>query len=324
MPAKTNIPTWGPDTPKIVGRIRSATAPLKIVVKTRDAPEVLRRWIAHHAAIVGEGNLVVFDNMSQSPQTLAYYEEIAERVTVARFRGFHNRIHRVHHFEKLYAALRASCEYYAFLDGDEFLAYLDDDLSFAPNETIGDRISGTSIAVYPGTWLDNVAGYGDRFWLGGSGERLVPYLRSGKPIISSAVDVRGMLNHNWQIERDLYGGDMRLNLFVKHLRNLSAAERIASNLLKLYAYQVLKAPTTVETIRTLDPMDFEPGNKRRWIEEIQTLDATGEPEAPADAPFGTGTVRIGPDGTLEATPFQREALATFLAHPQAHFARAMA
>src|SRR4051812_33855099 len=99
------LPLWSAEKSKICARLRGKKSQLKIVLKTKDESFFLRRWISHHAQIVGADNLVIFDNGSEDPDVLATYEEFRGRIEIVRFDDFHNNLHRVEQYQDLYDAL---------------------------------------------------------------------------------------------------------------------------------------------------------------------------------------------------------------------------
>ncbi len=308
--------SWDGSRAELVDRITSNAAVLKLVVKTKDDPQLLRGWIDHHARIVGEGNLIILDNCSTDPAAADLYRELEDACTVIRFDGFHNRVHRVHEFGELYAALRMSTRFYAFLDTDERLVRFDAAGNLLEPSSLVSTLSEDVHQVVPGVWLENVFGYQDRFWLSLKRDHLGVGLRSGKPIISSSVAVEGMLNHNRQLAPEFYGDAIRTDFFVLHLKRLSATQRIASNMSKLRAYNAFKgANLSLEDVLGLEPDEFPEGNKRNWIREIQALSREDADTTPAKAPLGGGTCELV-DGSLRfADQEQRAAFRDFIECP---------
>ena len=101
-------------------------------------------------------------------------------VVFSRYAGFVDNIHRVSIFPELYAALRASANYYSFLDTDEFLAWLEHDLTVIRDHRVVERIANSGLPVLPGTWLSNVIGFGDRFFVDVGGRGLGEGFEVGK------------------------------------------------------------------------------------------------------------------------------------------------
>ncbi|WP_156356834.1 hypothetical protein [Sphingomonas sp. Leaf38] len=266
------MPNWKIDFSDIAERISNRQGDFKIVLKIKDDVFFIRRWIEHHRQIVGLKNLIIFDNMSVLPEIEAVYQDYGPSLLVVRFDGFHNNLHRVHEFPQLYKALRASTKYYQFLDSDEYLICIDDKLKIVDASEIVPHLLATGSAVNPGSWLENVQGYDYKFWWDLRQNHPAIGLRSGKPIISSDVEVKGLINHNWQVGISHYDKRVSTNFFVLHLKRLSPAQRIETNIRKLHAYNAFKGSTlNLGDILQLDILKFPAGNKQNWVKEIHNL-----------------------------------------------------
>ncbi|MGA2537709.1 MAG: hypothetical protein ABSF53_16950, partial [Terracidiphilus sp.] len=116
---------WNEESDAAVAQIERDHRPFKILLKTKDDPEMLRDWITHHQKIVEIGGLIILDNMSSDPRVSEVYAGLDRRCPIIRFSGFLDNVHNTDHFSKLYQALRASCAYFTFLDTDERLTLFD-------------------------------------------------------------------------------------------------------------------------------------------------------------------------------------------------------
>lgn len=115
-----HLSDWGKYRTKICERIADENSLMKIVIKTKDDSHLLERWINHHRAIVGDKGIIVFDNMSSRPGVFEIYSKYPD-ILVVQYDGFCDIIHLQTVFKDLYEALRRSCNWYAFIDTDEFL-----------------------------------------------------------------------------------------------------------------------------------------------------------------------------------------------------------
>ena len=138
----------------------------------------------------------------------------------------------------------------------------------------------------------------------------------GKPILSSRAEVSGVINHNCQIGKALFNGKSSTNVFVLHLNRLSAQQRIAANLNKLLALNLVPAGTNIEKILAMDNEEFQPGNPRNWVIEIKKL-----VELPADyrepaGPEHKNIIELGRDGVIRFhDDAQKSLLSEFLRNP---------
>src|SRR5437870_5753461 len=114
-------------------------ATLKILLKTKDDPFLLERWILHHRKIVGPNNLVIFDNMSTHPDVARIYDKYRDTVQIIQYPAFYDSLHDVSACRALYDTLRDATRFFIFLDTDEFLVLIDDD-RYYDDETIVDYL----------------------------------------------------------------------------------------------------------------------------------------------------------------------------------------
>lgn len=320
------IEDWAERRGGICEGIKRRKSDLKIVLKTKNDPFLLREWIEHHARIAGHENLVIFDNGSSDPAVAGIYAEFKDRVLIVRYGGFVDDLHKVFAFGELYAALRSSCARYAFLDTDEFLVWIDRDGTFLDGGGAAERIlQHPGVPVLPGTWLSNVVGHRNRFWLKPDGGGLIDGLKWGKPLVSSDVDVSGYINHNCQLDAAHYGGRFVLQCFVLHLNRLSFRQRVSSNMNKLVALGVLKEGDAVAKVVGLDPNDYREGNIRLYLREIQQFAAMDDPPANDGSPLQENSIRLGASGSIEfQSAAQRAAMDAFMADAAQSAARAFA
>jgi hypothetical protein len=287
----------GSDRAAVLARIAGSRAPLKILVKTRDDPFFVGDWIAHHAALVGAGNLVILDNGSSDPGVLATYAGLRGATPILRVDGYYNDVHRPARCPDLYEALRAGSDHFLFLDTDEFLASSDGTTLRAERAALAPLGQGLPGDFVPTTRLDCVALYRDRFVIGTAGAALRRQLKWGKPIVrSGSSGWPELMNHNLHV-RGALAPHACPGFFILHFNHLSPEQRIRNNVNKLVGRGFM-APD-----EPLEPVLARPVPDGAWmiaiyLDEIRRMLALRGRPAPADAPLAPGTLRVAADGTL--------------------------
>lgn len=259
-------------------------------------------------------NLIVFDNMSTSPDLLDYYKRMSGKLLVCQFSGFHNHVHRPERFPKLFEALRKSARYFTFLDADERLIWIDQNLRHHAGAEVLAALEKLDDPIVPGIWLDNLAGYEDRFRvIRDKDQRGLPGIRTGKVIVSGSVRHTDLHCHNFQMAQECYGS-IRTNFFVLHLKRLSAQQRISANFAKLKAYNAMGSYATIEDLIAADPETIKPGNPRQWVREIQYM--AKERSVDSNARLKPGSIQLAADGSIRfSEDWQKDLLAHFVANP---------
>jgi hypothetical protein len=285
------LPHWSNASVQFCAAIRATPALVKFVTKVKDDSNFLRKWIAHHAAIAGMENLIVFDNMSTSPEMIQLYEEFGGQLKAIQFSGFHNHLHRPEHFPEMYASLQASCKYYQVSDVDEFLTFIDDSLRHDVG-LVRSKLEQWDFPVIPTVWLENQTGKENAFRFGRSRDQLPVNIGGGKPILAATTPVEGIIGHNFQVKQSSYGS-LRLNFFLMHMKWLLPEQRIAANMAKLRAYKQLSADATIDDVLAIDVSTMEKGNPRMWVTEIHRLHATE-----ALKPSPVGEIVLEEDGSI--------------------------
>jgi hypothetical protein len=314
---------WNADRAGLCARIANSPAVLKILLKTKNDPILLERWIEHHCRIVGARNILIFDNMSDDPGVLSIYDRHPD-VLVVRFTGFHNNVHRVEMFSDLYAALRDSAQFFVFLDTDEFLTLIEGERCH-PNAAILEFLQSDPLAqVFPGTWLYNTNWTANQFISGTTPGDLSGGLAWGKPVLRSNAPLGGYLNHNIQLARTLFPARIRANLFVLHLANLSPQQRIASNINKLIARGFAQPADTAEVITQYALDGVSDSNIVQYVSEIRRLLPL---RAQLEAQQGTlrpGCIELSADGTISYySELEHASLLAFIADPMPVYAAAL-
>lgn len=308
--------TWSECSERICQEIAARRATLKIVLKTKDDPLLLQQWIDHHQLIVGSHNLVILDNESRAPAVTAIYSNQPADVVIFSYAGFHNNVHYVERFREFYQALSSSCEFFIFLDTDEFLVWIENDHVFM-DRTVTDRISACrGVDLLPGTWLQNVTGASDRYWIGNDNRLLCDGLRWGKPVLSTRAPLAGLINHNSQVGRALKWSDLVVNCFVLHRSRLSNAQRISANMKKLVARGAIGDASDVSLVLEGELERFEEGNTRMYAREVRELwPHRDQPVVRTEKPPG-GSIEISPSGTITySTSTQQQVLQNYLRNP---------
>lgn len=272
---------WQEDRAVICDSIKKKRSRGKAVLKVKNDMHFLPKWVEHHAKIFGRDGILIFDNMSSDAEMVKYLETLSENFSVFQFNGSHNLLHDVRVYGELYSAIRSSCEYYTFLDADEYLYWCKGDGSLLQGEMLLDAILASGENVIPGIWFENQVGYEDLLYITKKQNRLMSGLRSGKPMISSHFDISGFVNHNIQMPHGTFSNCKTGNLFVAHLKNASVKQRISSNIEKLRSYNAnskdLKSigisgnDFTLEDILDTNHEKLASGNAKIYIKEIKSL-----------------------------------------------------
>jgi hypothetical protein len=126
---------------------------LKIVLKVKDEPELIVKWIEYHARIVGYHNLVVMNCGSVDPAFLDILQAYRDRVLILDYDQYYDNLSFPGANVALYSLLARNCKYLSILDADEFLfGHLDG--TIAPGHAAAIVRDGTQ-DLYAGTWVTN-------------------------------------------------------------------------------------------------------------------------------------------------------------------------
>jgi hypothetical protein len=293
------LTTWERDSAAIVDRIRSTSGGLKIVLKTKDDPFFISDWVAYHQRIVGSANIVIFDNGSSDPAVMSVYEALAPEILIVSFAGFHNNLHNPGLFPALYSSLASSCDFFCFLDTDEFLTLYKDG-QFVSDQLVLHSLDRNMVEDFvPSTWLYNVPSYKDRLICGSNDETLHHCVRWGKPLIRSATEnLPSDINHNCQIARTKKASAAVPGFFLFHMANLSPAQRIRVNLNKLIARGFIKPGDSVDKAVAQD-LSHATENERQYVNEIRGMISLPEGAGSDTAPLIPGSMRIDVSGRPE-------------------------
>ena len=262
---------WETDKDTVCESVRKRESFLKIILKTRDDPILLDRWINHHVRIVGEESIIIFDNMSIDISVMQIYQS-NKNMLICQFNGYQDYIHDSQRYKELYAALKVSCKFYIFLDTDEFMAWAYNDRFYGDEQVLYRLKELPSGVCYPGVWLRNLIGHDNRFYAF-SEEYLVDGLLWGKPLIATQTNITcSLVIHNEHLfKTNMISLRSPRNLFVLHLNRLVPIQRIRANIFKLRTYGVYADEKNLEEILAIDTSLIEDQNHRIYTREIQAL-----------------------------------------------------
>lgn len=290
---------WEESKRDLCARIARTTGVLKIVLKTKDDPYLLERWIDHHARIVGVENLIIFDNMSTDDEVRAIYDTYRTDVLIIRFGGFHNSLHDVSAFPELYACLRESTRFYTFIDTDEYLTLINDDRYYS-DESIPAFLRGyDDTGIIPATWIYNIPGSTSMYACGTDGHILSQGLKWGKPVLNSAINIAGYINHNSQIDSGLYTGRIPNNIFLRHIANYSPRQRLAANRNKLVARKYVSADADIDSIGAMDISDMADYSIKHYVTEIRDLLKLDAKGFSPPGSLSSGQINLATNGNIE-------------------------
>lgn len=307
--------TWEQDKAEVAARLRDEAREFRIILKTKDETDFLKDWVTHHWRIVGDEGLVIFDNGSTAPEVLDYYDSIADRVLIVRFAGYVNSLHRPEEMPELYAALRESTRYFTFIDTDEFLYWVTESGECLSGKGFLTHLQAREERVIPGLWLDNVEGFRTRLWLNEQRRPLLAALRSGKPVLSGAVQWNGMSNHNFQLPEEVWDGCGTGNIVVAHMSRLFPGQRIRANMAKLKADRFMEGHLTLEAVMACETGNLV-GSARQYVREIQTLVRSPFPPGDLATPLRSGSAEIRDGRLVFANPHEASLFNAFLYNPE--------
>jgi hypothetical protein len=271
-------------------------------VKTRNEGPFLGAWVDHHSKIVGRGNLIISDNMSDDEETLRLLQELRGTCTVFQFSGPHNEIHDRGHYPELYKAIRDSADVHMFTDTDERIVWIEDDRWMADERVVDRLLDAGPFFLLPGVLLENFAGRDDTFHYAGGIAQNRSLMLWGKPAISSHARVpKNHRLHNCQFPPDLLPLSGPVHLFSLHLCRLHPQQRLASNRNKLASRGLIDPHASFEEIaRTPEAVTASDRLAGRYVREISTILAMlrGDSGARWGPSNETESLALRPDGSL--------------------------
>jgi hypothetical protein len=285
---------WDVDRAAVVGEIAGRPADLKIVLKVKDEALHLQSWWEWHAAVYGAENLIVFDNQSTLPETLAILETIGQQCPVVRFSGHCDRLHETSALRDLYQALRASSRYFTFLDADERLCFVEEGRIVGEPPAIRKKISTLSSDVLLCPWLEAVLGQERTFHIA----HPLDHLHWGKPILASRRPHAGYVNHNAQYLKINLDASVGGGAFVAHMRRQWPQERIRTNIAKLIGLFGFASEREIRAFAAdAEKRAAAPPAVEVYLQEILWLDAAPVPQG--DAAWYEGCLRLDAAHRLE-------------------------
>jgi hypothetical protein len=124
---------WNLDRQEIICKLSNNKSLLKIILKTKNDPEMLTEWIPHHFKNLRPSSIIIIDNGSDNPDCLNFYRRSPHGIIIFRYNGFHNNIHDTVIFDDLYKSLESSARFYTALDTDERLVFFGEDERLLPD-----------------------------------------------------------------------------------------------------------------------------------------------------------------------------------------------
>lgn len=298
----TRLRHWDTDREEICRQIAGRRSTLKILLKTKDEPELLAGWFEHHARIAGAENLVIGDNGSTMPEARELLLRLSETCSVFEFAGSHNDFHKPAAFPHLYAALGEAADCYVPVDTDERLYWIEDG-TWRADHTIVDGIRAqVPFDIMPAALLNNVPEKDTSFILPADQSGWKTYLVWGKPVVRAGLDY-GTLHrlHNCQFKSGSAVASGPLNLFCVHLTALNAELRLRSHIQKLVGRRIVPAGTSAEDaaeiLKTIESEDLVVKRLKHEIAAI--LEYLKDPSRPYWKKFDPSQiVELLEDGSL--------------------------
>jgi hypothetical protein len=306
-----HFPRWETDSAEFCAQIERDHAPIKIVLMTKNDRFLIKRWIQHHAKIVGPENLIIFDNMSDDPEVLSVYREYRDWIGITRYADGHDNLHHTGLYRDLYRSLAKSSEYFLLLDTDEYLILIEDDKHYDDDSILTFVMGNRNFDLFPGTWLWNANWSPQQFNCG----ELVRNLALGKPLIRSSKIPTGYVNHNFQLSTRLFAPPFKTNLFVLHLGRLFPKQRISTNMNKLIRAGIAHPEETPKSIARRN--DIADEMMAGYVNEIRDCLASEERTDLGNAPLDAGCMELSAGGTIcYYGAAERKALNDFIADPR--------
>jgi hypothetical protein len=289
---------WDIDKEQILNRLRSK-ATLKICVKLLDEPLLIGGWIDHHAKIVGVENLIIADNGSTDPRTLDLYERFSHLATIFQFDGPHNEIHWHPRFADLFGVIRETCQYFSFIDADERLVLIRENIWIADSSIVTKIGHSPAVGIIPTTWLINTLNCLDTFDLldTESRPRLENNLKWGKPILpSTLVGIQpGM--HNVQFSHYVFSTEFGVDFFLLHYTQFPE-NRISVNRNKLISKGIVERSVSSQEIVRMDFHHRPDKSFMRFVNEIKDMFFVISQGAKEDHRRTQDYLRLGPAGDI--------------------------
>lgn len=314
MAQYADLPLWDTSYAEICARIEKYRASIKILLKTKNDPFFVDRWIAHHLRIVGPENLIIFDNMSDDQRVLSVYEKYRFDIQIVRFSALWFSIHHTYLFRHLYRALANSCEYFLFLDTDEFLILTNGKEYFSDSRIVEFVDANGPLDLFPATCLPNADWKSERYKCGADASDLAENLARGKPLLRTSSIPLGFVNHTFQLGNRVFAPPFMANLFLLHLSRLNPKQRMSANVNKLIAAGLVGSDEEIDSI--LARKDITEETMSGYVNEIRDCLAA-ERAVPHEVPLGPGCLELSTGGTISYySDIERALLTSYIADPR--------
>ena len=296
MASSEDIPRWEANSAAFCARIEMVRSPLKIVLKTKNDPFFIERWIKHHIKIVGPENLIIFDNMSDDPEVLSTYLKYGDQIHIIQFAGPHNNVHHIPTYNNLYRSLAKSSKYFLFVDTDEYLVLIENATYCDDSRILHFILENRNYAVFPTVWLWNTNWSSTQFHCGTEPCHLALSLACGKPLIRSDKIPFGYVNHNFQLGTQLFAPPFKSSLFLLHLAHLFPTQRISGNVNKLIARGIVQSGESPEAIASRNDITDEIASL--YVKEIRDFLPLSARKKLGTAALNAGCLELLPDGAI--------------------------
>lgn len=283
---------------------------LKIITKTKNERLLIEKWIKHHLAIIGEGKLIIFDNMSDDEYVLDIYEKYKDNIILIKFASHHNDVHSYELFKDLYDAVAESTDFFTVLDTDEFLYLYDDNKAIHDTSILDYLRENKDCDFFAPCWLDNIEEKENLLNLNSEllsikeKAELIELFDWGKAIINAKIVKNSKLEkptyfftHTTYLPQLNYKKALT-KFFIAHLKKFSKEQRILTNMNKLVSHQVLSRNNDFEGLLKLDPQNIKNGLHSAYVRETQRLKGHRANPSMSSNIFPDNTMKIGNDDTI--------------------------
>lgn len=248
--------TWPDDKLLIEKRISRSFAPLKVILKTRNESDLLRIWIDHYLKFLTPEEIIIADNFSDDPKTLAIYQSLDPGITIFQFASsvhgeYHNVIHNPIHYSGLYKSLRESCDHYMIADTDELLLYSMRENWHTDRKKIHQELASCKDLAIATVWLVPIPASKSICILSSKEKQVIQGIAWGKPILPASMTYRGSLIHNGQFLRDSFTTRPEGIFILLHLKQYSVEQRLLANRQKLIVRGAIDHDTSFSEIAAL-------------------------------------------------------------------------
>jgi glycosyltransferase involved in cell wall biosynthesis len=127
---------------------------LKVILKVKDEPHIIKTWIEYYARAVGYHNIIIADCGSTDPAFLEILKQYEQRILILRYENYYNHLHWVHANLDLFKTVLINCKYIAVIDADEFLFGMQG--NSISQRAVCETLQHSSEDVLAGTWFENV------------------------------------------------------------------------------------------------------------------------------------------------------------------------